>query len=268
MEQVQKPYAIVVLTRGYTSIKDYSNLLRRNKSIYDKIYNKDKFNKYKFDVIIFHEGNITKEHQEIIQNFIPEMPLEFKQLTFQKNVATPFIRLCPPTRLSESFSIGYKNMCYFWAVDFINHLKDYEYIIRVDEDCVLTKIHPNILDIYKQQNLVFGSPYFQGPDNPQVTIGLDKFFIAFLNSVNKTTTNLPTEFPYTNVMIVNTGYFAKSPVIKKIHEKLTECNCIFSNRWGDLAIWGYILSIFIHPTKYIEDKNISYYHESHNKIVN
>ena len=72
-------------------------LIDNEKKQYDKIYNKDKFNKYKFDVIIFHEGNITKEHQEIIQNFISEMPLEFKQLTFQKNVATPFIRLCPPS---------------------------------------------------------------------------------------------------------------------------------------------------------------------------
>lgn len=263
MEQNQKPYAIVVLTRGYKSIKEYSNLLRRNKSIYDKLYDKNKH-----DVIIFHEGNITKEHQEIIQNFIPEMPLEFKALTFKKNLATPFIRLCPPTRLSESFSIGYKNMCYFWAIDFINHLQSYEYIIRIDEDCVLTKIKPYILDIYKERKLVFGSPYFQGPDNKQVTIGLDQFFVAFLHSINLTATNLPTKFPYTNVMVVNVQYFAKSPVIKKIHEKLIECNCIFSNRWGDLAIWGYILSIFVHPSKYIEDKNISYYHDSHNKIVN
>lgn len=255
--------AIVVLTRGYKTIQEYSNLLKRNLSIYEKLYNKDKH-----DVIIFHEGNITIEQQKQIQNFTPEMPIEFKIVEFNKNTGLLNNRLCPPTELSNSFSNGYKHMCYFWSIEFLKQLEKYEYIIRIDEDCILKSINPNILDIYKQKGYVFGSPFFQGEDNQNVTVGLDRFFATFLNSINVRPKAKPTRFPYTNIMIINVKFFNTSPVLAKLHEKLIESNCIFSNRWGDMPIWGYILSIFIQPSKYIEDKNISYYHESHDKIVN
>ena len=66
--------AIVGLTRGYQDIKRYDLLIRRNQSIYNKIYTNLTND---FDVILFHEGNITKEQQTHIQNQTPNLPLIF-----------------------------------------------------------------------------------------------------------------------------------------------------------------------------------------------
>ena len=40
---------------------------------------------------------------------------------------------------SISFPLGYKHMCHFWSMDFLDYLSDYKYIIRIDEDCFVTK---------------------------------------------------------------------------------------------------------------------------------
>jgi hypothetical protein len=57
--------AIVALVRGYQNVSGYESLLQRNKQIYENIILKSD---EKFDFILFHEGNITKEHQIYIKN--------------------------------------------------------------------------------------------------------------------------------------------------------------------------------------------------------
>ena len=138
--------AIVVLTRGYNDLKSYNMLVHRNRHISVNFYLKLE-NKENYDVIVFHEGNITTEHQKYIQMGSPRLPLIFKQIQFtdNKNINTC---LCPPTTLSNGFTMGYKNMCYFWSIDFLNYLKNYEYIIRIDEDCKLINIPTNIIETY------------------------------------------------------------------------------------------------------------------------
>jgi hypothetical protein len=55
--------AITVLTRGYSNILQYDLLIKRNIFIYENIINKSNF---EFDMIIFHEGNISQDHQNYI----------------------------------------------------------------------------------------------------------------------------------------------------------------------------------------------------------
>ena len=69
-------------------------------------------------------------------------------------------------------------------------------------------------------------------------------------------------------MVINVNYFYNNDLVKDVLSRIYESNCIFSNRWGDLPIWGYILSYLVDKKHYIEDKSISYYHGSHNKKIN
>ena len=63
--------AIVVLTRGYRNKSDYNNLISRNKSISKNLNDKS------IDIIIYHEGNITNEHQIYIMEQTPELNIFF-----------------------------------------------------------------------------------------------------------------------------------------------------------------------------------------------
>jgi len=126
----------------------------------------------------------------------------------------------------------------------------------------------NIIDDYKNRNIVFSSPYFQGEDCKDVTIGMQETFDFFIKNNNITPYKREIKCPYTNLSIINIPYFINNSQISAVLNKIKVCNCIFSNRWGDLPIWGYILSYLVNPELYLEDKNISYSHGSHNKKIN
>jgi hypothetical protein len=51
---------IAVLTRGYNNMNQYEDLINRNIHISDNLVDKS------IDILIFHEGNISKEHQIFI----------------------------------------------------------------------------------------------------------------------------------------------------------------------------------------------------------
>ena len=259
-----KKDAIVVLTRGYDNINDYNSLINRNRHISINFYLKLK-NPELYDVIIFHEGNITYKQQKYIQSQSPRLPLIFKTVKFISN--NSICANCPPNNVSNSFTMGYKNMCYFWSIRFLNFLTDYDYVIRIDEDCNLHNIDPNIINKYKQNNIYFSSPYFQGEDDKEVVVGMADVFNNFLNKKRLVPIN-NLKCPYTNFMIINIPFFYYNSTVKEILTIIEKTNCIFSNRWGDLPIWGYILSYLIQKKYYIEDKSIKYLHGSHNKQIN
>jgi hypothetical protein len=258
--------AIVLLTKGYNNTTGYNLLVNRNRYISQNFYLKQK-NPTDYDILIFHEGNITLEDQQYIQSGTPKLPLKFIYVKFNEILITNR-SLCPPTNVSIQFSMGYKNMCYFWSISFLYYLKNYEYIIRVDEDCKLINIPIDIIEDYKNNNIVFSSAYFQGEDDKEVTLGLKETFDCFMSYNNIQPYKNEIRCPYTNFSIINVQYFNNNELICKVLSKIRACNCIFSNRWGDLPIWGYILSYLVDPNLYIEDKNISYYHGSHNKRIN
>jgi hypothetical protein len=258
-EGFENKNAIVCLTRGYDELNKYDTLINRNKSIHNM------FNINDYDIIIFNEGNITIDQQQHIQNQTPDMKIQFISIKFYNN--TEQNDICKPTTLSNNFSLGYKNMCYFWSIDFLEYLKKYDYIIRVDEDCIIDKIDKNIINNYKKDNIMFSSAYFQGNDELDVTIGMDDLFNSYLKKNNLIKKN-DLKCPYTNFMIINIPYFKNNKNVQNILQEIKNSNCIFSNRWGDLPIWGYILSYLIDKKYYIEDKNITYKHGSHDMIIN
>ena len=63
-------------------------------------------------------------------------------------------------------------------------MKNYQYIIRIDEDCKLLHIPTNIIETYNNNNIVFSSGFYQGEDDANVTIGLNNLFNYFINKNN------------------------------------------------------------------------------------
>ena len=256
VEGFESKNAIVVLTRGYDSPKKYKNLMARNRSL-------EAFHQANphYDVLIFHEGNITESHQKYLQSKTT-LPLTFKTVSFQQTVANR--PQCPNTPLSDSFSYGYKNMCRFWSITFLEELKDYEYVIRIDEDCVLTQIKPDLIARYTRDKIYFSSAHYQTEDVEDVVVGMKDFFDTRLEDRLPP----PVRMPYTNVMIVNIPYFRQHTKIQELLSQIDESQCIFSNRWGDLPIWGYLLSYWVDPQHVMEDKTLSYHHGSHAIQIN
>lgn len=265
--------AISVLTRGYFHETQYYSLIRRNLSIKEKIIDKSDLD---FDMIIFHEGNIPLHHQNYISHN-SKQPLIFQNVresgnkqAFDNNKNVINYVLCPPNPVSSAYPLGYKHMCHFWSIDFLEYLKDYEFVVRIDEDCFIDEFDTNIFNEMIEKEIHFVSPEFQGQDLGDVIVGLEVLLNEFLieTNVQQYKTFKEIKCPYTNFMIVNMDFLRSNEVISKILKKIDDSHGIYSGRWGDLPIWGMILSTLVDEKHYSECKKISYYHASHHKNVN
>lgn len=269
-----KSVVIAGLTRGYENVEKYQDLIARNKSI-SKCCNS------KFDNILFHEGNISVAHQEYIQSFTPDLKIKFVNLktahprTGFNNCKNKINNdLCPPTTRSSKFRLGYKHMCHFWFIDFFDYVTDYQYLIRIDEDCFLHRFDNDILELMEKKNQVFISPYFRKFDVQDVTLGMTELLKKFAIDNNIELKNKLEEIqesvkcPYTNCMVIDCEYFRNNHTFRKFQKKVDESSCIYSNRWGDLPLWGLVLWYFEDADRYEELTNISYFHRSHGMTIN
>jgi hypothetical protein len=265
--------AIAALTRGYKSIDGYDELIKRNQLIYDNIVTKTELS---FDCILFHEGDITDEHQTHINKSSP-LNIVFKNVkecgdrtAFDdlRNIVN--MELCPPTELSSRFPLGYKHMCYFWSINLFDYLSEYDYVIRMDEDVFVQEIDVRVLEAIIDQDVKFAVPYIcTFLDDSDVMIGLERLTRNFLdkNHLNKNL-NIKSVFaPNTNFMILNLNYYRNNRIIQEYLSEIKKSHGIYSNRWGDATIWGIIIYVIQDEPFYLCD-DIVYLHGSHNHLVN
>lgn len=245
--------AIVVLTRGYSNYESYSSLLLRNKQI--EMYLQDKTT----DILIFHEGNI--HHQKEIQKETPTLRIHFIDITefaFKKEYES--VQVDPET---SGFGIGYRHMCSFWFVDFWNFVKDYDFILRIDEDCFIEFVPDKVFEILENVSIVSGR---YEKDEGFVTKGLNEHTRRFL--FKKTGSIPPVKLPsgpYTNLCGFSLVRL-RNPLLQEYIKSVKESKQIYAQRWGDLPLWGeaiYYLGISL-----FTDTSLKYFHQSHHLYVN
>ena len=265
--------AITVLTKGYNYLGGYESLIKRNLLIKEKIIDNSNFD---FDMVVFHEGNILIDHQQYIcenskQNIIfKDVKNSGNREAFDNNKNLINYELCPPNNSSSAYPLGYKHMCHFWSIDFLEYLKEYKYIVRIYEDCFINKFDNNIFNEMVEKEIHFVSPEFQGQDEWYVIVGLERLLNEFLieNDIQPHKLFSEIKCPYTNFMIVNLDFLRNNEIINKMLKKIDSSHGIYSNRWGDLPIWGMILSTLVDEKHYSECKSISYFHGSWQKHIN
>uniref|UniRef100_A0A6C0D884 Uncharacterized protein n=1 Tax=viral metagenome TaxID=1070528 RepID=A0A6C0D884_9ZZZZ len=255
--------AVVVLTRGYNNLQQYNTLIQRNISIVKKMGNM--FNK--IDILIFHEGNILVSHQQFISKFTPLLNIKFiyiKEHAFKDDKKT--ISFFEPTK---SFGLNYRHMCSFWFVDFWNYVKEYDMILRIDEDCIIDFNIPELFFVLQNKSVVYGE---WTRDKDFVTYGLNNYTKKFIGehihkNANKPIFNHIPSGPYTNVFGLNLKILRENRLIQNYIQKIKDSNFIYIFRWGDLPLWGEALFYFCDPEQYYRFEKIKYFHGSHNYYV-
>jgi len=255
--------AVVVLTRGYERNEDYARLIKRNKSIARKLRNKEGC-----DLVFFHEGNITDSQQEFIRGKTPSLRMKFvdihqKGLAFRKDKET--IEQAADARGPYS----YRHMCSFWFVDFWHYVEEYDYIARIDDDCIMLSSVDSIFTNLKKVVVscaAWGAHGIDDPDLPHVTQGLNDFTLDFLGLDNsKARPQIP---PYTNLINFNVKELRKNQRLSDYIAAIDRSEGIYRYRWGDHVLWGEALSYLYGPTDHLIDKSIVYLHGSHRVYVN
>lgn len=256
--------AIVTLTRGYNNLQSYNKLILRNKSIEKNLYNKN------IVLIIFHEGNILEEHQKYINSNTNSLSFEYI------DVAKDGLAFHKEKEKIEKynhhevygFPAGYFHMCHFWSIDFFYFVKNFDYIIRIDEDCTIDFNVDEMFNKLQHTTVLYGNTF---KDVASVTQGLNQFTIDFLkkNIKDKNFRPRPSVGPYTNIILFNLKRIRENDLIFEFLEEIKNSNNIYRYRWGDLPIWGEILHYFVDiDVINNSNKTIKYYHSSHSKQIN
>lgn len=248
--------AIITLMRG--SIGDYRKwqdniIVLRNKSIDANLKNK-------CDFIIFHEGNLNEEHKALIlQKSLIYSPIKFVEVSDYKTLDIEFRKRLMDRSVYES---GYASMCRFWFSTFIDYLSDYDYVIRIDDDCIVDTNVDQVFEKLKDKYIV--SPQFSEETH---RFGLVEFIKDFLSETNINLANedMGESFigPYTNYCGFNLSKIRGNSIIMDYIKAVRDSQNIYTKNWQDVSLWGSVMRFFLLDTDYEEMKNVSYFHLSH-----
>ncbi len=252
--------AIICLTRGYTDLQQYNVLIQRNIAIYNNINIRNGF--WPWPLLIFHEGNVQPEHQEYIRSRSGPQPLFFIDIgaaEFSKPVGFDHTK-----ELDKRWPWGYKCMCRFFAGRFRHYVSEFDYTIRIDEDCILQRWPAETLG---QPGALLQYPYlsvethdFTNELLPKIT----RAYIAEKGLVEREFYNQ--KFPYTNVWIMARDLW-KKPFVEEFVGFLEAFHFSLYYRIGDLPILGVVMNQFLEAGEHCLIKDVEYYHLSHNMMV-
>jgi len=232
--------AIAILTRGYEELERYKALLNRNKTIEENVNES-------YDYLVFHEGNITKDQQKYIQSNT-NLPLEFIDIPrFLSRDHAVFQPTAP-------WGWNYRHMCNFWFSGFLDYVKDYDQLLRIDEDCT---IYSNLDQVFDSLNNKVCS-YARWVDDDWFNVfGLDDFCKKFSNKPRKEIGG-----PYTNLVAWDLNKVRENTIVNDFIQAVNESNGIYVYRWGDHMLWGEALHYGFEESDHVLLKTVKYYHAS------
>lgn len=217
-----KPYAYFTLIRGGEHSSDYNSYISRCRMLRPYI------NDVTMDDIAFHEGNVPdaiRDHlsKEVTVRFVDVRP-------FGPFAIPPNTRLFP-VRTEGSYSIGYRHMCRFFALQWMHILKGYRVVMRIDEDVLVhTMQHRDPFSYMEQQRIVYGYAL-------ETREGHDETVMTMQPWINRyTSKNIDIKDMYfTNVFISRVDWWLRDDV-QKFLQDIDDTQNIYLHRWGDAPI--------------------------------
>lgn len=243
--------AIVCLTRGYVDVQYYANLINRNRNIYEN-FNKDLVSQY--PLLIMHEGNISEEHQKFILNYEKNSFVKFidikEHFNWPSNISTQEVK-------DDRFRLSYRLMCKFHSSEIWEYVKEYDYIMRIDEDVMIGPLNYDIFKYMEENDLDYMPSRFMHEYHDLTNETLPKRLSDFIsNEFWEEGDYDQTELwiPYTNMYVGRVKFFT-SKTVNSFLQTITKDKDFLINRWGDAPIHGVCLKAFSKPDRirYIHD---------------
>jgi hypothetical protein len=152
--------AIFILTQNTCERKIY---LKTSLYFLFKNFN----SKYRYPVIILHEGDYDEKSKDEIMKSIREdcrVLINFKTLDVNDFTVPTHIDVEKMQRSIELQPVPYwrnakyRSMCYFWIKNFQKYMSDYEYIMRLDDDSIIEEpLNADLMDIAKIRDINYMS---------------------------------------------------------------------------------------------------------------
>lgn len=246
--------------------------------------------KYKYPIIILHEGDYDSKSQDEIMKSIRDEGrslVQFKKLdTDDFNIPTHI----DVEKMQNSIDLQpvpywrnakYRSMCYFWIKNFMKYIKDYEYIMRLDDDSIIEEpINMDLFDLAKSRDINYLSNIIH-IDCSMCNYGMKQFFTKafpdkqdkikevfvdhkldnsspyFQNFKNlykvvhgeeyqKQEIELSMPIMYYNNFCVTKTSFWSTPKVQEVIDQIDKDGSIFYCRWGDAPLQTIIATLSDH----------------------
>lgn len=244
--------------------------------------------KYRYPIIIFHEGDydITSQREILfgirkscrdLLVFRTISPDDFKVPTHIDKEKLQSILNIDPSPTPYWRDIKYRLMCRWWLMHFMDYVKEYEYVMRLDDDSFIEEhINADFFESMKTKDLDYLSNFIHY-DCGICCYGMKNFFekefldkgseiedifnyseiknvsesIKKLFSITQDAFDKKIWFPtmyYNNFFVTRTSFWITSEM-KAILEKIDKNGSIFYYRWGDSPIQTILLMLMSKPEK-------------------
>ena len=216
-----------------------------------------------FDLILFHEGNLHP-------NYINKIKYSKKEWSNIKFVEVHNFKLSADELESLKSQIldignvrtGYSSMCRFWAYGFLDYLNEYDYVIRIDDDCIaLNRINPIIEELKGDRYLTFPTL-----GNEEFRFGLKDYLKMYFDKPNIEEEDI--DVPYTNFCGFNLKKIRRDKRIRNFFKEIENNHFIHRYSWNDTVLWGIVMKYFLKDEQWLEMKEIKYIHLSHLSYIN
>ncbi len=261
-ENISAQNAIVCLTRGYPDVSGYKRLIRRNRAIYHAI-NYQRIHQY--PLILWHQGNIPLAHQSFVLAQESNHDVRFIDVSG----AFQLPQGIEPSELMESWSVGYRLMCRFHIYYIWQYTRQFDYVMRIDEDCTLRCVAADPIQWLLKHGLDFAAAAFVGESHALTNQTLAPFVNRYASSVARQSHGAEPYnhvFPYTNLYVTRTGFWRQPEVQRFLAAVAFERDSI-RLRWGDLPVLGAALNMFASAGTIAVIPHLAYRHGSHHLTV-
>jgi hypothetical protein len=254
--------AIVCLTRGYPDVNGYKKLIRRNRSVYETI-NRNRIRQY--PLIIWHQGNIPPAHQRFVLAQEANRDVRFVDVSG----AFQLPQGIDPSELMESWSVGYRLMCRFHFYHIWQCTQQFDFVMRIDEDCTLRCVVADPIQWLMKHRLDFAAAAFEAESHELTNQTLAPFVNRYAGSIapqSHCAEPYNHVFPYTNLYVTRTGFWRHPEVQRFLTAVAFERDSI-RLRWGDLPVLGAALNMFARAGAIALIPHFAYRHGSHHVTV-
>ena len=248
--------AIATLLKGIgTSFAQWKETLViiRNKSIIKNF-------KGKCDLIFFHEGNLHEEYMAKIKSSV-NFNIKFIEVPNFRLSESELSILKPDILDMGNVRTGYSSMCKFWAYLFIDYLSEYDYVIRLDDDCIVLNNMDKLIENLEKSYLCF--PALGQED---LRHDLEDFMKMYFDKPVIEETRI--DLPYTNFCGFNLNKIRRDKRILNFFREIENNQFIHKYAWTDTLLWGIIMKYLLKKEDWEEMKEIKYIHLSHLMYVN